>query len=186
MSSDEASSVVTNTSISYDVDPAGIALAGLHAGLEYPEYLALSDEEVPAEEQPLPASFLPTTDSMVYITESDPEEDPGEEDDENPEEDPADYPTDRDEEEEESSGDDADDEEEDKGENGEEDEEYLAPIDSVPSPQTIAATFPLPSPLTPLSLPLPQIPSPPFLVPSPPTTSHTYTEVPLGYRAAGI
>nr|GEU94840.1 hypothetical protein [Tanacetum cinerariifolium] len=43
-----------------------------------------------------------------------------------------------------------------------------------------------PSPLTPLSSPLPRIPSPPFPVPSPPTTSPTYTEVPLGYRAAGI
>ncbi|GKA00614.1 putative reverse transcriptase domain-containing protein [Tanacetum coccineum] len=43
-----------------------------------------------------------------------------------------------------------------------------------------------PSPLTLLSSPLPQIPSPPFLIPLPPTTSPTYTEAPLGYRAAGI
>ncbi|GJT77676.1 putative reverse transcriptase domain-containing protein [Tanacetum coccineum] len=50
----------------------------------------------------------------------------------------------------------------------------------------IAATLPLPSPLTSYSSPLPQIPSPPFLVPSPPTTSPAYTKAPLGYRVAGI
>ncbi|GJW67895.1 hypothetical protein Tco_0122319, partial [Tanacetum coccineum] len=57
----------------------------------------------------------------------------------------------------------------------------------------LAILTPPPSPLTPLSSPLPQIPSPPlpvasspFPVPSPPTTSHTYTKAPLGYRAAGI
>ncbi|GKA23260.1 hypothetical protein Tco_0709222 [Tanacetum coccineum] len=48
----------------------------------------------------------------------------------------------------------------------------------------LAIPTPPPSPLTPLSSPLPQIPSPPFPVPSPPTTSPTYTEAPLGYRAA--
>ncbi|GKB20643.1 hypothetical protein Tco_0854566, partial [Tanacetum coccineum] len=50
----------------------------------------------------------------------------------------------------------------------------------------LAIPTPPPSPLTPLSSPLPQIPSQPFPVPSPPTTSPTYTEAPLGYRAAGI
>ncbi|GJU97421.1 hypothetical protein Tco_1326692 [Tanacetum coccineum] len=54
----------------------------------------------------------------------------------------------------------------------------------------VAATLPLPSPppspLISYSSPLPQIPSPPFLVPLPPTTSPTYTEVPLGYKAVGI
>ncbi|GJX31329.1 putative reverse transcriptase domain-containing protein [Tanacetum coccineum] len=54
----------------------------------------------------------------------------------------------------------------------------------------IAATLPLPSPppspLTSYLSPLPQIPSPPFPVPSPPTTSPTYTEAPLGYKAAEI
>ncbi|GKE10206.1 hypothetical protein Tco_1413757, partial [Tanacetum coccineum] len=50
----------------------------------------------------------------------------------------------------------------------------------------LAIPTPPPSPLTPLSSPLPQIPSPPFPVPSPPTTSPTYTEAPLGYRAVGI
>ncbi|GJU98989.1 hypothetical protein Tco_1328260, partial [Tanacetum coccineum] len=43
----------------------------------------------------------------------------------------------------------------------------------------LALPTPPPYPLTPLSSPLPQILSPP-------TTSPTYTEAPLGYRAAGI
>ncbi|GJR03988.1 hypothetical protein Tco_0526972 [Tanacetum coccineum] len=53
----------------------------------------------------------------------------------------------------------------------------------------LALPTPPPSPLT----PLPQIPSPPLHVsslplplPSPPTTSPTYAEAPLGYKAAGI
>ncbi|GKC62199.1 hypothetical protein Tco_1089797, partial [Tanacetum coccineum] len=57
----------------------------------------------------------------------------------------------------------------------------------------LALPTPPPSPLTPLSSPLPQIPSPPLPVsslplplPSPPTTSPTYVEAPLGYKAAGI
>nr|GEV15506.1 hypothetical protein [Tanacetum cinerariifolium] len=43
-----------------------------------------------------------------------------------------------------------------------------------------------PSPLSPLSSLLPQIPSPPLPLPSPPTTSPTYVEEQLGYRAVGI
>ncbi|GJU99018.1 putative reverse transcriptase domain-containing protein [Tanacetum coccineum] len=50
----------------------------------------------------------------------------------------------------------------------------------------LAIPTPPSSPLTSLSSPLPLIPSPLFPVPSPPTTSPTYTEEPLGYRAAGI
>nr|GFC12863.1 hypothetical protein [Tanacetum cinerariifolium] len=42
------------------------------------------------------------------------------------------------------------------------------------------------SPLMLLSSPLSHIPSPSFPIPSPPTTSPTYTEVPLGYREAEI
>ncbi|GKB12896.1 putative reverse transcriptase domain-containing protein [Tanacetum coccineum] len=173
----------------------------------YPEFMPPEDDVFPAEVQPLPAVVSPTTDSPGYITESDPEEDP--------EEDLAGYPTDRDDEEDEKySREDADDEEEDEGED-EEEEEHPTPADSVPPPQTstrgarmtvrpqplmaastealiavVAAILPLPSPpplpLTSYSLPLPQIPSPPFPVPSPPTTSPTYTEAPLGYKAVGI
>ncbi|GJX06805.1 hypothetical protein Tco_0194737 [Tanacetum coccineum] len=46
--------------------------------------------------------------------------------------------------------------------------------------------LPPPSPLTLLSSLLPQIPSPPLPLPSPPTTSSTYAEAPLGYKAAMI
>nr|GEV00635.1 reverse transcriptase domain-containing protein [Tanacetum cinerariifolium] len=49
-----------------------------------------------------------------------------------------------------------------------------------------AIPTPPPSTLTSLSSPLPQIPYTPFPIPSPPTTSPSYTEAPLGYRAAGI
>ncbi|GKD76235.1 hypothetical protein Tco_1334517, partial [Tanacetum coccineum] len=50
----------------------------------------------------------------------------------------------------------------------------------------LAIPTPPPSPLTLLSTPLPQILSPPFPIPSPPTTSTTYDEAPLGYKAAEI
>ncbi|GKC53890.1 hypothetical protein Tco_1076635 [Tanacetum coccineum] len=50
----------------------------------------------------------------------------------------------------------------------------------------LAIPTPPPSPLTPLLSPLSQIPSPPFPVPSPPTTSPTYAEAPLGFRADEI
>nr|GEW69628.1 hypothetical protein [Tanacetum cinerariifolium] len=50
----------------------------------YPEYIPLEDEHIlPAEEQPLPPVVSPTTESLRYVAESDPEEDPeGYEDDE--------------------------------------------------------------------------------------------------------
>ncbi|GJX92766.1 hypothetical protein Tco_0347352, partial [Tanacetum coccineum] len=180
----------------------------------YPEFMPLEDDVFPAEEQPLLAAVSSTANLPGYITESDPKEDPEEEDNEDPEEDPTDYPADiDDDDDEESSGDDVDNDEKDEGE--EEEEERLALADFVPPPQTgtrrawitvqpqppmtastkalidvVATTLPLPSPLpSPLISylsPLPQIPSLPFLVPSLPTTSPTYTEVPLGYKAAGI
>ncbi|GJS85026.1 hypothetical protein Tco_0751567 [Tanacetum coccineum] len=152
----------------------------------YLKFMPPEDDVFPAEEQPLSATVSPTANSPGYITESDPEENPKEED-ESPEEDPADYPADYedDDEEEESFGDDANDEEEDEGEDEEEeDEKHLAPADSVDRLLDIP-TLP-PSPLNSLYSSLPWIPSPPFFIPSPPTTSPTYTEAPLGYRAAGI
>nr|GEU47198.1 hypothetical protein [Tanacetum cinerariifolium] len=178
----------------------------------YPKFMPLEDQVFLAEEQPLPAAVSTTADSPGYITESDLEEYPKEEDDEDPEEDPADYPADRvddDEEEEDSSKDDVDDKEEDEGED--EEEEHLAPADSVPPPiyRTTARMFvraqthiPFPSeaevdrllaiptppssPLTPLSSLLPWIPSPPFPVPSPLPTSPIDARVPVGYKAAMI
>nr|GEX78742.1 ribonuclease H-like domain-containing protein [Tanacetum cinerariifolium] len=62
----------------------------------YLEFIPPEDDVFPAEEQPLPTAVSPTTDSLGYITESDPDEDLEEEDDEDLEEDPADYPTNRD------------------------------------------------------------------------------------------
>ncbi|GKE01688.1 hypothetical protein Tco_1389671, partial [Tanacetum coccineum] len=45
----------------------------------YPEFMPLEDDVLPAEDQPLPADVSPTADSPGYITESDPKEDPKEE-----------------------------------------------------------------------------------------------------------
>ncbi|GJW19009.1 hypothetical protein Tco_0026445 [Tanacetum coccineum] len=90
------------------------------------------DEVLPAEEQPLPATVLPTTDSPGYIPESDPEEDPKGDDDEDPKEDPADYPID--------GGDDGDDEDKSSDDDKDDDvdieedeveEEHQAPADSI-------------------------------------------------------
>ncbi|GKB04367.1 hypothetical protein Tco_0832510 [Tanacetum coccineum] len=92
---------------------------------EYPEYLAPSDDEVPAEDQPLPADASPTADSPGYIADLEPIEDDFEED---PEMDPVNYAADDDDEEEESS----DDEKEKKEHMA--DSTLLVP-DSVPSSQ---------------------------------------------------
>ncbi|GJZ11115.1 hypothetical protein Tco_0545874 [Tanacetum coccineum] len=91
---------------------------------EYPEYLAPSDDEIPAKDQPLSADASPTALSPGYVADSDPlEEDP----EEDSKEDPADEGDDDDDEEESSEEDDDDDEEE---ETSEDDEEHLAPTDS--------------------------------------------------------
>nr|GEV58274.1 hypothetical protein [Tanacetum cinerariifolium] len=46
-------------------------------GPEYSEYVAPSDEEIPVEDQPLPADASPTALSSGYVADSDPfEEDP--------------------------------------------------------------------------------------------------------------
>nr|GEW17533.1 reverse transcriptase [Tanacetum cinerariifolium] len=99
---------------------------------------------------------LPTANSPGYITKSNLEEDPEEEDDEDSKEDLANYPTDRDDkEEEESSRGDADDEKEDEGEDEEAMEEHLALADSVP-PLAYPPLLPIPLPTS----------SPPLLLPS--------------------
>ncbi|GKB67558.1 hypothetical protein Tco_0928970, partial [Tanacetum coccineum] len=97
----------------------------------YPEYMPQEDKILPAKEQPLPAIASPTVDSPGYVLESDPEEEPKEDN-----EDPADYPANRDdddeeEEKEEPSRDDADDKDKDEDEDKEE-EEHPDPADSVP------------------------------------------------------
>ncbi|GKF45642.1 hypothetical protein Tco_0135444, partial [Tanacetum coccineum] len=55
-------------------------------GLEYPEYLAPSDIEILVEDQPHAADALPTTLSLGYIIDSDPEDES--------EDGPTDYPAD--------------------------------------------------------------------------------------------
>ncbi|GKF19164.1 hypothetical protein Tco_0067802 [Tanacetum coccineum] len=56
----------------------------------YPEYIPLEDEyEFPVEEQPLPPIDSPTTKSPGYVTESDPEEDPEEYEDDETEDGPS-------------------------------------------------------------------------------------------------
>ncbi|GJV66097.1 hypothetical protein Tco_1476925 [Tanacetum coccineum] len=95
--------------------------------LVYPDFMPPEDEILPAEEQPLPASILPTANSPGYVPESDLEEDPDEDDDKDPEEDPADGGDDGNDEDESSD----DDEDEDVDiEGDEEEEEHLAPADS--------------------------------------------------------
>nr|GEZ36739.1 reverse transcriptase domain-containing protein [Tanacetum cinerariifolium] len=147
----------------------------------YPEFVAPSDDDLPAKDQPLLASASPTALSPDYLENSKPvEEDP----EEDLEEIPVDYPS-----------------------KGEEEEDPLAPAlfvspipDSIPSSKetkpfeegetaatppshtpvpssieariaeyVVAPTPPLPppSPLSPLSSPLPMIPYPPLLLPSP-------------------
>ncbi|GJV17667.1 putative reverse transcriptase domain-containing protein [Tanacetum coccineum] len=147
--------------------------------------MPLTDDVLPAKEQPLPVAVSPTADSPGYITKSDPEEDL-EEDDEDPEEDPADYSTDRDDdEEEESFGEDVDDEDEDDEKEEGEEHLALADIDGL-----LAISTPPSSPLTSYSSPLPQIPSPPLLVSSPlpmsPPPLNAGPTHPLGYRAVMI
>nr|GFB47296.1 hypothetical protein [Tanacetum cinerariifolium] len=99
-----------------------------------------ADDVFPAEEQPLPAAVSPTTESPGYITDSEPEMDPKEEDgdDEKSEEDSIDYPTSRGDDDVADDGDDlleddADNEDEEESLNSkEEEEEHLAP--TVPAP----------------------------------------------------
>ncbi|GKE99859.1 hypothetical protein Tco_0023210, partial [Tanacetum coccineum] len=111
----------------------------------HPEYIPLEDEHVfPAEEQPLPPIVSPTADSSRYVTESDPEEDPEEYEDDETEDGPVDYlmdgGDDGDDDDDNSSGDDVDDKDEDDKE--EEEEEHPDPVESA----VVIPTFELVSP----------------------------------------
>nr|GEZ93299.1 hypothetical protein [Tanacetum cinerariifolium] len=89
----------------------------------YLEFMPAEDDILPAEEQPLPAAASPTAESLGYIDESDPEDDP--------EEDSVDYLVDEGEEGDDEDESSDDDEDEDIDIEGDEDEdEYLAPADS--------------------------------------------------------
>ncbi|GJW75901.1 hypothetical protein Tco_0135271 [Tanacetum coccineum] len=104
-------------------------------------YEEISDNEVKAEEQPLPPIDSPTAKSPGYVAESDLEEDPKEYEDDETEDGPVDYPMDGgddgDDDDGNSSGDDSDDEDED-----EEEEEHLAPTDSVVVVPTVESVSP--------------------------------------------
>nr|GEY84834.1 hypothetical protein [Tanacetum cinerariifolium]GEY94412.1 hypothetical protein [Tanacetum cinerariifolium] len=109
-------------------------------GPEYLEYLALSDEEVPVEDQPYVVTDSPIALSPGYIADSDLEEDP-----ENKSKDgPTDYLADGGDDDDDSSGDDVDDEDEEKasGEDEEEEEKHLALADSTAVASPVVDLFP--------------------------------------------
>nr|GEZ80260.1 hypothetical protein [Tanacetum cinerariifolium] len=95
--------------------PYAYVVAAFQA-LPPPDYVPGPEEPEqapPSPEQPLPAAVSPTAESPGHILESNPDEDPEEEDDKDPKEDLADYPADHnDDDEEEPSGDDTDEEDE--------------------------------------------------------------------------
>ncbi|GKD17416.1 hypothetical protein Tco_1206574 [Tanacetum coccineum] len=97
----------------------------------YLELMPPEDEVLPAEEQPLLATALPTADSTGYVLKLDLKEDLEEDDDEDTKEDPVDYPADEGDngnDEDKSSDDDEDDDVDIEGD--EEEEEHPAPTDS--------------------------------------------------------
>nr|GEW44271.1 hypothetical protein [Tanacetum cinerariifolium] len=105
----------------------------------YPEYIPLEYEHVlPAEEKTLPPVVSPTVESPEYVTESNPEEDLEEYEDDESEDGPVDYPMD--------GGDDRDDDDvdlfgDDANNKDEEEEEHLALTDSgvvVPAIELVA------------------------------------------------
>ncbi|GKE71706.1 hypothetical protein Tco_1529778, partial [Tanacetum coccineum] len=136
----------------------------------YPEFMPPKDEVFLAKEQPLPAAVSHTADSLGYIADSDPEEDP------------TDYPADGgddDDDDDESSDDDEDDDDDDVEEDKEDEEEEMSIRDEPPTPfwsEAEIARFLIPSPTLPVSSP---VPVSPLLLPTIPT-------YPLGYRAAMI
>nr|GEV08841.1 hypothetical protein [Tanacetum cinerariifolium] len=139
----------------------------------YPEYIPLKDEHVLlAEEQPLPPVVSPTTESLEYVAESDPEEDPEEYEDDETKDGPVDYPMDGgddgDDDDDDSSRDDADDEDEDEEDEEEEEEDHLAladsaiviPTDELVSPPEGIEPKCLARCTAPNALPSPPLPSP--------------------------
>nr|GEY13227.1 hypothetical protein [Tanacetum cinerariifolium] len=153
----------------------------------YQEFMPQEDEVFSAEEQPMPAAILPTTNSLGYIADSDPEKDP------------TDYPVDRgdddvdddgssDDDEDDYDDDNDDDDVEEDEEEKDEEEEYPAPSNSILPPPVHRTTARI-------SIPV-QAPTPfwfeaeidRFLaIPSPaPAPLSLCPTNPLGYRAAMI
>nr|GEY69124.1 hypothetical protein [Tanacetum cinerariifolium] len=134
---------------------------------EYPEYLAPSDDEAPLEDQPLPADASPIVASPDYVADSNPEEDPRD--------DQAEYPDDGGDGDDEPSDDDNDDDTDDEDpeedpfeeDDEEEDEEHPASTDSLAVPivdlvlsagetEALEADEPTHAPGSPISIPLSQ------------------------------
>nr|GEY40830.1 putative reverse transcriptase domain-containing protein [Tanacetum cinerariifolium] len=137
--------------------------------LEYPEYLAPSDDEAPLENQPLLADALPITASPDYVADTNPKEDL----EEDLEDDQADYPADGGDGDDKPSDDDNDDDtddedpEEDPLEEDDEEEEHPAPADSsivpiidpvlqVRDTEPLEADEPTHAPRSPIIIPLSQ------------------------------
>nr|GFA15023.1 hypothetical protein [Tanacetum cinerariifolium] len=171
-------------------------------GPKYPEYLPPADDVLPTEEQPLPVTVSPTAESLGYITESEPEMEPEEEDgdDEKSEDDFIEYPTSRgdndaDDDGDDLSDDDADDEDEEESSDSEEEKEEQLAL-TVPAPalyssvsaseetepfeegekveRLLAIPTPPLSPVSPTSYPLP-----PLLMPLPIFTPLPTSSFPL-------
>nr|GEU29521.1 retrotransposon protein, putative, Ty3-gypsy subclass [Tanacetum cinerariifolium] len=131
---------------------------------EYPEYLEPSDDEAPLEDQPLPTDASPIAASPDYVSDSDLEEDP--------EDDQTDYPADGGDGDDEPSDDDDDDNtnDEDLKEDpfkDEEEEKHLAPTDPSAVPivdhvlpvgdaEALEGDEPTHAPRSPISIPLSQ------------------------------
>ncbi|GJY41673.1 hypothetical protein Tco_0428943 [Tanacetum coccineum] len=155
--------------------PEQAPLSPVHVS-EYPEYLEPSDDDIPVEDQQLPADVSPTARPPGYITDSEPIEDDSEED-------LVDYPSDEEKEKEDEPSsltnpaspvpDSVPSSEE--AELIETDEPAVTP--SSPHTHPLRHTYrvsaaptppsPPPSPLSLLSSTLPRIPSPPLPLPSP-------------------
>ncbi|GJT77314.1 hypothetical protein Tco_1044039 [Tanacetum coccineum] len=178
-----SSSTVTYTSVYTDSEPWRFQWV-FEDELEAPDAVLQSLRQAPSspdyvpgpkepEQAPISPDYVPELEYPKYlrrITEEDPEEDP------------ADYPADgRDDDDESSDVDDDDDDDDDEEQEAskdddEEEEEHPALADSsaVPVDDLVPSAEDT------------EIPSPPLPLPSPPTTSPTYAEVPLGYRATRI
>ncbi|GKG34007.1 hypothetical protein Tco_0434166, partial [Tanacetum coccineum] len=96
----------------------------------------------PAEEQPLPPVVSPTAESPGYVTESDPQEDPEEYEDDETEDGLVDYPIDGGEDGDDDDGDSSRDDADDEDEDDEDEEEHLAPADSAVVVPTIKLVSP--------------------------------------------
>nr|GFB94719.1 hypothetical protein [Tanacetum cinerariifolium] len=132
---------------------------------EYPEYLVPSDDEAPLKDQPLPTDGSPIVTSPNYVADSNPEEDP--------EDNQADYPVDGGDGDDEPSNDDDDDgtndedPEDEPFEEDDEEEEHSALADSPDVPivdlvlsavetEALEADEPTHAPRSPISIPLSQ------------------------------